>query len=363
MQPAVLFVRSKALILLLSASALLPASGCGGSNTPAETPESNSSASESSGKPAKSSTKSKATANASESGPREIDGIPFDVFFDRPLEVAADSTTGASPGIAMTQPGAATDAAADTTDSAAASEAPAAAAVSWSTLISAEAINDEVRFLRNEMQSRLTNMGAYKRSTLEIPVFGSSIAFFAEIAARHDGDISWKENAKYIRVLGTRISDVSSSAQGQTRNSYDEVNDAFLTINEILNNNTPAELPEVEDESPDFADFAEMTYLMKRVERGQQWMQTNTGSESGFNDKAATAIRETAVLAAMSEAFKAEGYGYNEDEEFTGYLDILRDAGTGMKKAVEEKDFSKYDELRSQAGQQCTQCHSVYKNA
>ncbi len=363
MQPVALSLRSHTLIFLLSASTLLLASGCGGGSTPGETSESGKSSSTSTGKKSKPSTKSTATADASDSGPREIDGIPFDVFFDRPLEVASDSTTGASPGVAMTQPVATTEATTETADNTTASETPAAAAVSWSTLISAESINDEVRFLRNEMQSRLTNMGAYKRSTLEIPVFGSSIAFFAEIAARHDGEISWKENAKYIRVLGTRISEVSSSAQGQTRNSYDEVNNAFLTINEILNNNTPAELPEVEDEAPDFADFADMTYLMKRVERGQQWMQTNTGSESGFNDKAATAIRETAVLAAMSEAFKAEGYGYNEDEEFTGYLDILRDAGTGMKKAVEEKDFSKYDELRSQAGQQCTQCHSVYKNA
>lgn len=242
-------------------------------------------------------------------------------------------------------------------------DTPSSADVSWSELITAELINEEVRFLRNEMQTRLTNMGAYKRSTLELPVFGSAIAFFAEVASRHDGDIPWKKHADHIRVLGTRIAAVTSTAQAQTRNSYDEVNDAYLTINEILNNNTPAELPEIEEENPDFADFADMSYLMKRLERGQQWMQTNTGSESGFNDKQAAALRETAVMAALAQAFYSENYGYADDEEFTGYLDKLRDAGTGMRKAVEEKDFSKYDELRSSASQQCTQCHSVYKNA
>lgn len=359
------FLRTAPLFNVVCAVTLLLATGCGGGSSEAPSTDKGSSSStssteKSSSKSAGSTSSGSTLSTGKESTTREIDGIPLDVFYDRPLEVAADSRTGGTaPGLttAQTTATAETPASEPTADS-----APKAVDVSWSELIPAEQLNDEVRFLRNEMQSRLTNMGGYKKSTLELPVFGSAIAFFAEVATRHDGDISWKENAKYIRVLGTRIAEVTSSAQAQTRNSYDEVNDAFLTISEILNNNTPAELPEVEEEAPDFADFADMTYLMKRLERGQEWLQTNTGSESGFTDKRATALRETAVMAALTQSFYSENYGYADDEEFTGYLDLLREAGTGMHKAVEEKDFAKYDELRSQAGQQCTQCHSVFKN-
>ncbi|MBI1314853.1 hypothetical protein GC176_26455 [bacterium] len=352
---------------LLSAAALLFASGCGGGGSTDEAVSSNgdSATAATSGKSSSTSSKSGGATSDSgsgRSGPKTIDGIPYDVFFDRPLEVAADSRTGGTaPAIAATTTGG-TPAAAATEPAADNAAKPEAEDVSWSKLIPAEMLNEEVRFLRNEIQSRLTNMGAYKKSVLELPVFGSALAYFAEIASRHDGDISWKANAKYIRALGSKIAVVTSGSDAQTKNSYEEVNNAYLTINEILNNNTPAELPEVEDEAPDFSEVADMFYLMKRMERGQQWMQTNTGSESGFNDKAATLAREVAVMVALTQAYYAPGYGYADDEEFLGYLNKLRDAGLGMRKAVEEKDFAKYDELRSAAGQQCTQCHSVFKN-
>ena len=359
--------RSTTCGVVLSALGLLVASGCGGGSPEStDTGNSGSSSVSKSSKSSGSASKSggKQSDGGESGGQRTIDGIPWDVFFDRPLEVAADSRTGGTtPAIAAnsadTAPTGGTPEAEPAADTAA---KPTSKEVSWSELIPAEQLNEEVRFLRNEMQSRLTNMGAYKKAVLEMPVFGSAIAFFAEIATRHEGDISWKPNAKYIRVLGSRIATISSGSDSQTKNSYDEINNAYQTINEILNNNTPAELPEVEEGTPDFSEFADMFYLMKRMERGQQWMQTDTGSENGFNDKAATLTREVAVMVALTQAYYAPGYGNADDEEFIGYLNKLRDAGLGMRKAVEEKDFAKYDELRSVANQQCTQCHSVFKN-
>jgi len=349
---------------LLSAFTLATTAGCGGSSAePPETASGESPTAATSSKPQSPKSSSSDSEPQADTGPKTVDGIPYDVFFDRPLEVAADSRTGgAAPAIAAAAPGDAPAAAADTTPETATEEKPASAEVSWSKLISAELLNEEVRALRNEMQSRLTNMGAYRRSVLELPVFGSAIAFFAEIGSRHDGDIPWKDHANHIRVLGAKIAEVTSGSTAQNRNSYDEVNNAYLTINEILNNNTPAELPEIEEDTPSFAAFAEMFYLMKRMERGQQWMQTNAGSESGFNDKAAILAREIAAMIVLTQAYYEEDYGYSDDEEFRGYLNILRDSGLGMQKALEEKDFAKYDELRSTANQQCTQCHSVFKN-
>ena len=354
--------RTAAFGTLLSAITLFTIAGCGGgsSDTP-ETTKGDSTTASTSSKSASSEPTNSESEPQSNAGPKTIDGIPYDVFFDRPLEVAADARTGGTaPALAATQP---TETPETTTDAASDTEPePASADVSWSELITAELINEEVRALRNEMQSRLTNMGAYRRSVLELPVFGSAIAFFGELGSRHDGDIPWKENANHIRVLGAKIAEITSSSTAQNRNSYEEVNDAYLTINEILNNNTPAELPEIEEETPSFATFADMFYLMKRMERGQQWMQTNAGSESGFNDKAPTLSREIAAMIVLTQAYYEEDYGYADDEEFLGYLNTLRDSGLGMQKALEEKDFGKYDELRSTANQQCTQCHSVFKN-
>lgn len=331
--------------------------GCGGGSDDSSTAEN-----DSKGETRKSgSSKSKAakTVASTDGGrSRTIDGIPLDVFFDNPLGIAADDRTG---GGTTVPDGDGADPEPPVQPAEEPKTSSTSTAVAWANLITVEELKGEVKSLRNEMQQRLGNVGAYKRSTLELPVFGTAMAFAGEVGMRVDGELSWKDKAKYVRVLAAKITEITSSSTAASKKSYDEVNGAFLTICEILDGNDPPGLPEVEDEI-DFTEFADMGYLMKRLERGREWMQTNTGSEDGLNSKPKVAIREAAFLAAIAEAFKREDYGYADDDEFLGYLNSLQEAALEMKKGVTEKSFDQYDLSRSNASQKCDQCHGVYKN-
>jgi hypothetical protein len=154
--------------------------------------------------------------------------------------------------------------------------------------------------------------------------------------------------------------DVTSSSTAGVKKSYDSVNESYLKICDILDGNDPPELPEVEAEA-DFADFVEIGYLMKRLERGEKWLLTNVGGEDGFNEKGTLAQREVSLFAAISSSFKSEGFGYGEYEDFSGWADEFRDASRGMHKAVDAKAYDEFDGLRSLLSQKCTQCHGVYK--
>jgi len=290
-----------------------------------------------------------------------IDGIPLDVFFPEPLLVASESGTVASTGTAAPVPGTTPDA--GTEPQTAEPEQPAASAggaVSWEKVIPAELVKGEMKSIRLQLQKRLTTLASYNSSYLEIPVFGATLSLLAEVARRHPDDIAWKENARYIRALGSEMVEVCSSASARGRKSYDLVNDAFLKVCDILDNNAPAELPEAEEEA-DLLDVADMGYLMKRLKRGMEWMQNNTGSEDAFKENADLAQREVSVIATIGQAFADESYGYGDDEDFTGHTFEMRDAATQMSTAVEGGDFGTFDELRSKVDQKCTQCHMVYR--
>lgn len=363
---------SRAALALSLIALLMMSPGCGGGSKPKPEPDSSSSGSGSTGSKTEGNSGSGSTssADASESDERpSIGGIPLDVYFENPLQVASDQRTLAGTGTAVASVDAGTPAAAmstgtsETVTTEPEPEPPAATggSINWTALITQDDLESEVQSIRNDLNSRLTNFGAYKRAMLEIPVFSSTLGFLAEIARRHDGDIKWKEKAHYIRALAISMSDVASSSTGGVKKSYDEVNEAFLKISEILNNNEPAELPEVEAEA-DFADFVEMGNLMQRLKRGEQWLLTNTGSEDNFKEKGALAKRETSMFALISEAFATEGFGYNEYEDFVGWTYEMRDAAQGMNKAVDTMNFTEYDTLRSTISQKCTQCHGVYRN-
>lgn len=363
---------SRAGLALSLMSLLTISAGCGGGDKPKleSTSTSSESGSTGSGSSTDSAANSKSSTDSSDTDRRPtIDGIPLDVYFENPLQVASDQRTAGGTGTAVAAVNAGTADAAmtpdgsDTVTTEPEPEPPAAGggSINWTALITQEDLESEVQSIRNDLNSRLTNFGAYKRAMLEIPVFSSTLGFLAEIARRHDGDIKWKDKAHFIRALAISMSDVASSSTGGVKKSYDEVNEAFLKISEILNNNEPAELPEVDVEA-DFVDFVEMGKLMQRLKRGEQWLLTNTGSEDNFKENGALAKRETSVFALISEAFATEGFGYNEYEDFVGWTYEMRDAAQKMNKAVDAMNFTEYDTLRSTISQKCTQCHGVYRN-
>jgi hypothetical protein len=339
--------------------------GCGGGDKKkSETAGSSKKTSKSN--PKSGSSKKSSTTQQDDEGPRTVGGIPFDVYFENPLAEASDqrlvagggaATPGGTDG-AMNTGGGATTAATvepEPEPAVASSDGPV-----WADLISPEELLSEVQSIRNDLNSRMVNFGAYKRATLEIPVFSSTLAFLADIARRQDGDIKWKGKAHFIRALAIQMVDVTSSSTAGVKKSYDAVNESYLKICDILDGNDPPELPEVEAEA-DFADFVEIGYLMKRLERGEKWLLTNVGGEDGFNEKGTLAQREVSLFAAISSSFKSEGFGYGEYEDFSGWADEFRDASRGMHKAVDAKAYDEFDGLRSLLSQKCTQCHGVYK--
>lgn len=237
-------------------------------------------------------------------------------------------------------------------------------AIVWSELITAEQIEGEIKKVRNDFATKMTSMGSYNSSYLEIPVFGSTVALLAHIATEHDGDIGWKEKAPLIRVLANQMVAVTSSNQARGRGGYTKTNEAFLKICDLLDGNDPPELPEV-TEVGDFSEVAEMGYLMKRVEKGVGWMQTNVGSEDNFKENTDAAQREAAIFSVMAVVFNLEDYGYgpaSNDEEFAGYADAMRDASKAANGAAQGGNFEDFDLQRSKIGQACSQCHMVYRN-
>ena len=359
--------------VVLSVAAMLVAfPGCGGGdNKKAETASSPGTEQPKSKPTSGGSTKTSAGKAEQDDGRRTVGGVPFDVYFDNPLAEASDQRPVGGGGVtgpvgaevAMTTEGSATTPSPETSPPPAAVEPAVASAdgPKWSELISAQELLDEVQSIRNDLNARMANFGAYKRAMLEVPVFGSTLAFLADVARRHDGDIKWKDKAHYIRALAITMSDIAGSSTGGVKKSYDEVNEAFLKISEILNNNEPAELPEVDVEA-DFVDFVEMGYLMKRLERGENWLKNNTGSEDSLAEKMGLAQREVSVFAAISQSFTSEGFGYAEYEDFVKWADGMRDSAKAMHKAAPAKAFSEFDQARSKISQSCTACHSVYRN-
>lgn len=292
-------------------------------------------------------------------GVEYLGDVPLDVFFDRPLEVAANATAlqgapAAAPAMMAstgTPDAAPTEAPEETPE-------PAAGAVAWDELISTEDLTGEVKDARNFLNRSLQRYGDFKKANLMIPGKAASIAVFASVAMQHPGEVSWKDDAAYIRDLAKKINEDTIRPDKKT---HEKVLLLFENIASTLDRSRPADLEEPPADDT-LADVASMDLVMVRLDEAEKRLKTEAGSQSAFDSKKEMIRREASVLGAMSHAITMESYGYNDDEEFTGYANQIVTAAQNIKNALDASDFDSYELALSKVSTSCTDCHSAYRN-
>ncbi len=369
------FSQTRSMILVCSLAVLpvLVLAGCGGKAAPepaavdAAAPTTESADEPEDEQPAAASTTkkvgSKKKTTVKKPTTPNVDGIPLDVFYDRPLQVAADKTTGAAPAVASTTPAATTDAspAKAPTDTPKPAATPAAAGGdSWDKVVTVEALLEEMKATRNQFQQRLTNVQAYNGAQLEMPVFGTELVLLAEVAKRHPGEIRWKKDAKFIRTMGAEVVKIASGADGKGKKAYDTINKNFLKVCELLDGNNPPELPDSPDDVS-LEEVIDIKYLMKRLERAEETLKNNAATEANLEKNASLASRESVVYAIIGHIIKDKSFGYDSEDDYLKQADGMRDAGKGMQQAATGKNFAEFDALRNAASKRCSDCHMTYR--
>lgn len=302
--------------------------------------------------------KSETTSN----GPKSIDGIPYDVFFDKPLTVAANSQTGTATNGAM--------AANDTGkgDAATATPMPTKDAPKPSggpdvkDLIDKDALTNEIKSVRNYLASKTTSISAYNSSLLEIAPEAATLSVLAVAVSRHPEDFSWKKNARHVRDLAWKIGEITLSKDGKTKNSFDEVTEAFTKIDDILKGSEPAGLAEA-DADKAFGDAVggNLVAIMKRIKKSEEVLKSTISSEAGLKKDADKAAQEGAVLAFLGGILTAPGFGWDGDEEFAGYSKPLIEGGKQVTEAAKSGNFALYGEGMVKVSKSCNDCHPKFK--
>lgn len=299
-------------------------------------------------------------------GVEYLGNVPLDVFFDQPYSVVQDSTpvgNAGTPAVAATDgnmsagmSGGAVQVA--EADPATAEPESGSGEDSWAELIPIETLLEEVNSSRNFMKESLLTIGAYNSSMLMIPPKAAGVAALATIVLEHPGEVTWKEDAAYIRDFAKQMNE-STLQRGKKDQS--RLLRLFENMSDTLNRSRPADLPEP-PETDSYADVAEMRLLMMRMESAEKRMKNEAGTETAFGTQKDIIMHEAAILGTMSKVVTMPGYGYEDDPEFVGYAKRIIDAAKAIRVAAEVNDFASYEQSLSSVATACTECHSAFKN-
>ena len=284
-------------------------------------------------------------------GRRWIGEIPFDVFYDNPLEIANDDTP---IGVAANS----TDPDQPNDSPSTGDDATPGKGTDWKSVVSMETLEAEVKRIRNAMTRSLQGVGQYNAGYKDLQIDGGTLAAIAGIIIEHPDPISWKEDAKYIRDLGTRIEE---SSQKLGKKSFDATVISYEQFSSLLNRSKPADLSEADEKIP-VADRADRSTLMRRIDKAFQQMKSNVTTMSALEEQKKVVLHESAILAALTKVIMTESYDLFDDEEYRILAQTMYQASKAMETAVGNKDFSAFDKDLSTLNNVCTQCHTSYRD-
>jgi cytochrome c556 len=311
-----------------------------------------------------------------EKGQKWFGNVPLDAFFDEPYSIASNQTplvgsAAAANGTVAEKSSESIPAKNDTAPDPAApvgaepkatatagSDAAAGGDDSWDALITATALDEEVKAIRNFMNENLQSVGTFNSSMLMLPPKAAALAALAEVAAKHPEAVSWKEDAAYLRDLGKQM---NSAALQRGAKDQKRMLELYEAVSDTLNRSRPASL-EDPPATDSFAEAAEMRLLMMRMEEAEKRMRTEAGTEAAMASRRDLIVHEASMMAVMAKIVTEQGYGYEDDAEFKGYSSEIVQSAQAIKAAAASGDFASYEGALSKITTTCQNCHSKYKN-
>jgi hypothetical protein len=321
-------------------------------------------------------------------GRKWLGDVPYDVFFDDPLAVAAEGrterrATGAPivahpsgktavasaehTGEASATPGAANGSetsnktasrgGAASASSVSGSPKPAGSTADWSALIDSDTLDAEVKHIRTDLTAGLQSVGKYNSRYQEIAVSGATLAALAEIVAEESGAASWKQHAASVRDLAANIHDASKALGGSayqaTKNSSDQLMD-------VLDGNLPAGLPASEP-MRDFSQVANRSALMKRMDRSFQRLKKGGTAQQLLKKDAGQALEDAAMLAVLSRVISVGHYDSADDPKYRGHATELTRSATDLATAAKSGEAPAFAEALMRIQKRCDACHADFR--
>jgi hypothetical protein len=234
-----------------------------------------------------------------------------------------------------------------------------ATTTAWSKLMSADALETEIKRLNQSVVDTVTSPSAFKGGANKgARREFSELAVLFGVTAQYDGDARWKDAAAGLRVAFSRA---AANAKLSSDESYREATARKQDLAELIRGGRP-QLPKAEARVADWSQVASRAPLMQRLEiahreRLTKWLADPAAFRRNQND----VEHEAQVVALLADVIHRESFEYWDDETFADYAGELRDAASDVSAAAAANDFDAARSAIGRATKACADCHDGYR--
>ena len=289
-------------------------------------------------------------------GRKFVGDIPYDVFFDDPYSLLANSAPVAAPMATS-----ATTVTTPTPEPVASTPAPVAAegSADWSQYLTADHVKDELKKVRNHLDTTLKSLGSYNSGVKDVAVDGALISALARIQSESPDEVTWKANAALVEDYGRQIWDTAAAENALGRPAYEKVQAAHERLVAVLSGNVPADA-----QSPPagrtLAEIATRRGLMKRIEKASDYLKKNINTEQKLKSEQEAILHEAALIAAFGKVCSDLSYDSADEDAYKAFAASLVEGAQEARQATKDQAFDKYQQGINKVIKACSDCHNDY---
>jgi hypothetical protein len=235
-----------------------------------------------------------------------------------------------------------------------------AGASGWSKVVSATAIEDEIKAIKLRLDPEINTPtkfagSGHKAARREFTL----LAVLYGIIGEYEGDVRWKDVAPGVRDAFARG---AANAKVSTPQAFNEAKLRLDDLGQLIGGGSfgaageserTADWPKVcDDRSP----------LMQRLESAHQGkLQVMTASADEFKNHADAVAHEANILAALAEVLGKEGMPDADADDYAGWVKQITTASGEILEAVKSNNYDQARKAVGTIGQACSQCHELYR--
>lgn len=232
------------------------------------------------------------------------------------------------------------------------------AAFAWSRLVSADALDTEVKRIAGTLAEPLAGSATFKAGgNKQCQAAFSLLAVLWAVVDEYDGEVRWQRDAASLRDSYARAAKTCRTASDQ---AFTEATERRVELDDLIRGGRTAG----GDVSPikHWSDIAARKPLMQRMQMAvQERINPAISNAPAFTRAADDVQHEAQMLALLAEVIRRDEYEHWDDETFNEYADELGDAAGELSRAAAAADYEAARAAAGRAAQACVTCHDGYR--
>ncbi|MDA9778481.1 cytochrome c [Rubripirellula sp.] len=228
---------------------------------------------------------------------------------------------------------------------------------SWTSLVSATSVEDEVKRLRLHYETVVStpgafNGGGYLEARLDLSVLATLFAVISD----YSGDIRWKKDAPAARDL---IARTAYNCKAGSTQVYNEAKLRKADLEDLVSGGGISDRDA--EAANDWSSIVDRSPLMEYLELLIDALEDDVRDQKSYKAEVDRVKRNAELLSMVGEVLVQEGMDEADDEDYTGLSNGMTQEAVQVVKALGRDDYDAVREGVAKIRQRCDACHEQYR--